>query len=839
MNEAKQVESIIALAQKIKQLKKETLEEIQKIKETVALISQKLSEIKIDEKLLEVNKKLNEKIEESQSKFENKILEVQENLTALSNLKNDLERLQNEILSLEDKVNTDSQDLEEAQEKIANLEEIIAEIEKELRRIKAVVSRINQKVLTAVWGFTLLINGIEKGSYSRINLIEGNNITFDFSENKQEGRVNLTINSTGGGSGGGATTFLGLTDTPSSYDTHALKLVQVNSSENALQFAPISSLLTAGDGISLSGTTNVTITNTGILSLNAGDGISISGDQNPTISNTGILSLNAGPGISITEGQNPTISNTGVLSLNNVTGNLTLQGTTNQVNVNTLGNTITLSLPQNIHSGATPIFAGLTLSSLTPGSVLFAGTGGAISQNNSRFFWDNTNLRLGIGTSTPAGILHVVAGTVNALVVSDSGNVGIRTTNPGAQLDVAGNMLISGDIAQQRLGVGISGTADIGIQLLNYGRKHAGIRFTGNQLVVEDASGGGGPSSWYSGSTLDFIVRNGNVGIGTMTPSRKLHIVDNVSVNVESLLIQNNGARASLRLYGKSSLDAGSSSANVQFYDQDTTNNAHLVFESRATNAPLAIWINGSRRLGIYGGSTSGISVGSYSGVVPPNDSMIIPGNVGIGVTNPVHKLVIRAGTADPTISLLGRSTDAASAIRFYDNSGTTPHWNIVGFQNMLVIHEDTNNRLFNILKNGNVGIGTTNPQNRLHVSGGEGRIISEGTAPGVWMFHTSTSNRSFVGSHSTANNIGFWTSGAGWGLVMLQNGNVGIGTTAPTAKLHIEGTTGYNQLRLATSYTPTSSADSNGNVGDVAWDNNYIYVKTSTGWKRTALVTF
>jgi hypothetical protein len=47
----------------------------------------------------------------------------------------------------------------------------------------------------------------------------------------------------------------------------------------------------------------------------------------------------------------------------------------------------------------------------------------------------------------------------------------------------------------------------------------------------------------------------------------------------------------------------------------------------------------------------------------------------------------------------------------------------------------------------------------------------------------------------------------------------VGIGTSIPTAK-----------------YTPTGSLDANGEVGDVAWDASYIYVKTGTGWKRVAL---
>lgn len=76
---------------------------------------------------------------------------------------------------------------------------------------------------------------------------------------------------------------------------------------------------------------------------------------------------------------------------------------------------------------------------------------------------------------------------------------------------------------------------------------------------------------------------------------------------------------------------------------------------------------------------------------------------------------------------------------------------------------------------------------------------------------------------------------------VILGNGSdVGINTSAPTSKLHVIGTNGYNQFRMETSYTPTGSTDSNGNVGDVAWDNNNIYIKTAPGvWKRAGLSTF
>jgi hypothetical protein len=88
-----------------------------------------------------------------------------------------------------------------------------------------------------------------------------NNVVLMNSNNGGLAGQYLRVNASGTGLewtsiAGGVTTFLELTDTPSSYTTHGLKLVQVNSSENALQFTSIASLLTAGSGISITGTTN-------------------------------------------------------------------------------------------------------------------------------------------------------------------------------------------------------------------------------------------------------------------------------------------------------------------------------------------------------------------------------------------------------------------------------------------------------------------------------------------------------------------------------------------------------------------------------------------------------
>ncbi|SFD06810.1 hypothetical protein SAMN05518672_101309 [Chitinophaga sp. CF118] len=77
-------------------------------------------------------------------------------------------------------------------------------------------------------------------------------------------------------------------------------------------------------------------------------------------------------------------------------------------------------------SGNGSIGGTLNLPSLTTGSVPFIGASGLVSQNNTNFFWDNTNNRLGLGTNTPNRTLEV-GGTVPA-----SGLSGLRLTGMGA-----------------------------------------------------------------------------------------------------------------------------------------------------------------------------------------------------------------------------------------------------------------------------------------------------------------------------------------------------------------------------------------------------------------------
>jgi hypothetical protein len=133
------------------------------------------------------------------------------------------------------------------------------------------------------------------------------------------------------------------------------------------------------------------------------------------------------------------------------------------------------------------------------------------------------------------------------------------------------------------------------------------------------------------------------------------------------------------------------------------------------------------------------------------------------------------------------------------------------------------------------VGIGTNSAVGKLGVS-------------------TSEDANALVLMIGSANRFSFFTHGSGTDYlgirhvfpdpdvdiaVFTEDKRLGIATLSPTAHLDVAGSTGYSQIRMRTSYTPSSTSDTNGNAGDIAWDDNYVYIKTSAGWKRASLNTW
>ena len=91
----------------------------------------------------------------------------------------------------------------------------------------------------------------------------------------------------------------------------------------------------------------------------------------------------------------------------------------------------------------------------TAGSVLFAGTGGILQQDNASLFFDDSTNRLGIGTITPAAMLDIY-GASNALRLSyDATNDNTFSTASDGTLSVA-----SSNVTESQVLIGSGGAVD-------------------------------------------------------------------------------------------------------------------------------------------------------------------------------------------------------------------------------------------------------------------------------------------------------------------------------------------------------------------------------------------
>lgn len=142
----------------------------------------------------------------------------------------------------------------------------------------------------------------------------------------------------------------------------------------------------------------------------------------------------------------------------NTTGNVAdITGTTNQV-LRVLGTTLgfgSLDLSQSGTVGSSVLGVangGTGATAFTAGSVVFAGASGVYSQDNSNFFYDATNKRLGIG-ATPLASLHVGDAVNPATFV-----LGVNSTTGGYTALIAQLSAVSGGYANIQA-VSSSGTS--------------------------------------------------------------------------------------------------------------------------------------------------------------------------------------------------------------------------------------------------------------------------------------------------------------------------------------------------------------------------------------------
>lgn len=177
-------------------------------------------------------------------------------------------------------------------------------------------------------------------------------------------------------------------------------------------------------------------------------------------------------------------------------------------------------------------------------------------------------------------------------------------------------------------------------------------------------------------------------------------------------------------------------------------------------------------------------------------------GRLGIGIKTPTRTLHLYNSTADGQL-LIQRYTNTlgdAGAILFKSHISTTTGYEKGGifFETTNTaygygsLHFAINNTASNaavtkadarmtITSSGNVGVGTTNPSQKLTVNG---NIQLEG---GVRYIYFNGGHGYLTASGSTSN-LYFRTGGDVTRMVVNSSGNVGIGTNSPVAKLDING---------------------------------------------------
>jgi hypothetical protein len=99
----------------------------------------------------------------------------------------------------------------------------------------------------------------------------------------------------------------------------------------------------------------------------------------------------------------------------------------------------TLNIPQYSGGGGGMAIGG-SITSATAGSVLFAGASGVLQQDNANLFWDDTNNRLGIGTTAPAFTLDTRSDIViNGWVIGKGSNTSLNNLRITEQANASFN----------------------------------------------------------------------------------------------------------------------------------------------------------------------------------------------------------------------------------------------------------------------------------------------------------------------------------------------------------------------------------------------------------------
>jgi hypothetical protein len=452
----------------------------------------------------------------------------------------------------------------------------------------------------------------------------------------------------------------------------------------------------------------------------------------------------------------------------------------------------------------------------------------------------------------------------------NGGNVGIGTTSPASKLQI-GSVGSTGYLVNNGLAFGDGTRAGA----LNVGSSGT-ILYSSTNLI-------------FSPDTTEAvrITSAGNVGIGTTSPSAKLQVKGSgTTSSTTALLVQNANTSASLAVLDDGNVGIGTTNPD---YKLDVIGNARIGQNSNSnTAASLQITAGGSEYnsfidFGFFGtfdaslwnigrkGSDGSFYISNYgSGYEANGLTIATTGNVGIGTTTPVSRLqsnnVSTYDSATPSGAIVASNLSSGNAVLDIGVDSTS-----LGY---IQSRNITSTTAYNLLLNpigGNIGIGTTNPGAKLEVaspssgttmlvgrangnssikalpseggylaldSSGIATIINHYSSDNVWLatgggnvlVGTVSSNGSKLqvkgsGATSATTALRVENSNASASMVVLDNGNVGIGTTSPVSRLEVVNASSPYQISLK---SDTSTAWNMG-VGNSGYYQEWFLLNNGT----------
>jgi hypothetical protein len=294
------------------------------------------------------------------------------------------------------------------------------------------------------------------------------------------------------------------------------------------------------------------------------------------------------------------------------------------------------------------------------------------------------------------------------------------------------------------------------------------ITTSSNNIVLSDGDG----------TVRQLIDSSGRVMVGTTTADGILKL-DNTGQTSESLLVTE---------------DTGGSGAHSHIVLKNTTGTVASLLtnsdnlEFRVDDATVFANISGTERMRI--------------------DSS---GNVGIGTSSPssfnvqARNLVVGTGSGANGITIYSGNTSTADILFADGTSGNDPVRGGINYNhsnNSMNFRVDDSPKMY-ILSSGNVGIGTSSPADKLHVSSAVASGVSlqaTDTGGSTWRI-LSTDNLASISGGKLAFNNGSYR------MVIDSSGQVGIGTSSPASKLEVEDSVnGDMHLRINNTNTGSSA---------------------------------